>query len=86
MSPVTEIVKKYRNGKTLREFSQEISEKLPVLISYQTIKNWEDGVNIPHYFTIVPLAMHYTDWRRDFALEVLAAINPEWVPDPKETS
>lgn len=76
------IVSKYRGEKTLREFAAEVSEKLADPITYQTIKNWEDGAFIPSYYFILAVAMHNDDWRRDMALEILAVLKPElYTPD-----
>jgi hypothetical protein len=72
------IVKKYRSEKSLRIFAGEISENLPEPISYQSIKNWEDGATRPAYHLMIAIALHYQDWRRDMALEILGVINPEW--------
>lgn len=79
---IPSIVSKYRGEKTLRKFAAEVSEKLADPITYQTIKNWEDGAFIPSYYFILAVAMHNDDWRRDMALEILAVLKPEfYAPD-----
>jgi hypothetical protein len=83
VATVPEILKKYRNGKSLREFAGQLSEKLPVAISHQAIKFWEDGTYMPRYYNIIPLTMHYSDWRRDFALEILAVVAPDLFTEEK---
>ena len=76
------IVARYRDGKSLREFAGELSEKTPVPISHTTIKNWEDQVFVPEYYPILAVAMHNDDWRRQFALDILAVLKPErYKPD-----
>ena len=71
------IVARHRGEKSLREFASDLSSKMPESISYQTIKNWEDGVYKPGYYEILAIALHNDDWRRQFALEILAVLKPE---------
>ncbi len=76
------IIKKYRGERAFRTFAADISEKMVEPISYQTIKDWEDGVYLPRYYTILPIALHYDDWRRHMALEILAVLKPDlYAPD-----
>jgi hypothetical protein len=77
----SEIVSKYRGDRSLREFAGELSSKMPVPISYETIRNWESGTK-PAYYLILAIAMHNDDWRRQMALDILAVMNPEYKPDP----
>jgi len=65
--PIPVIVKSYRGEKSLRKFAAELSEKLPEKISYQSIKNWEDGRHIPNYYEFGEVARIYDDWRRTLA-------------------
>src|SRR4030042_5435282 len=77
------IVTRYRDGKTLREFAADLSSKMVEPISYQTIKNWEDGAYKPAFYLIMAIALQNDDWRRQFALEILAVLKPElYSPDP----
>jgi len=70
------IVARYRGEKTLRAFAAELSTKMLEPISHQSIKNWEGGT-IPSYYLILAIALHNDDWRRDFALEILAVLKAE---------
>src|SRR4030067_772886 len=47
---------------------------LGISVSYQSIKNWEDGVNRPDYFFTQQLANRAPDgsWQRTFAMDILA--------------
>ena len=72
------IVTRYRGEKSLRDFAADLSSKLPEPISYVSIKNWEDKVFIPAYYPILAIALHNDDWRRQFALEILAVLKPEY--------
>lgn len=75
---IPSILRKYRNGSSLRDFAQQLSENLPEPISHQSIKNWEDGTHQPAYYLMIAVALHYEDWRREFALEILGETHPEW--------
>lgn len=85
---IAQIVQQYRllagtsaREATLRAFAAALSEALSAYerqISYQSIKNWEDGRYLPDAFTMLRLAVSARyDWRGDFALDVLAALFPE---------
>lgn len=85
---VSQIVREYRilagtsaREATLRAFANSLSEALEGIgrqISYQSIKNWEDGRYLPDAFSMLRLfqAARY-DWRGDFACDILAALYPE---------
>lgn len=76
------IVTRYRGEKTLRDFAADISSKMDKPITYQTIKNWEDGTYLPSYYFILAVALKNADWRRQFALEILAVLKPDnYQPD-----
>lgn len=65
---------------SLREFSQALSAALEPLggtVSHQTVKNWEDRANLPKITLLRQLTLYARDWRRDFALDMLAAMQPE---------
>ena len=66
---------------SLRAFADELNVILGELeesISHQTIKNWEDRVHLPRVYFMIQLSMMSPhDWRRDFALDVLAALRPK---------
>ncbi|HEY4718811.1 MAG TPA: hypothetical protein VIH14_07335 [Anaerolineales bacterium] len=85
---VAQIVREYRiltgtsqRESTLRAFAGSLSEALQPLgrqISYQSIKNWEDGRYLPDAFCMLRLAQAASvDWRGDFAGDILAALFPE---------
>ena len=81
------IVIRHRGQKSLREFAADLSCKMPESISYQTIKNWEDGATKPGYYEILAIALQNDDWRRQFALEILAVLKPElYQPDQLQTN
>src|SRR4030042_1716860 len=80
---ISSIVARYRGEKSLREFAADLSSKMPELISQQTIKNWEDGGTKPSSNLMLAIALNNDDWRRQFALDILAVLNPEFYsPDP----
>ena len=72
------IVTRHRGEKSLRDFANDLSARMVEPISYQTIKNWEDGTFIPAYNTVLAIALQSDDWRRQFALEILAVLKPEF--------
>jgi len=81
------IVTRYRGEKSLRDFASDLSSKMPESISYQTIKNWEDGATKPRYYEISAIALQNEDWRRQFALEILAVLRPDlYKPDQPNVS
>jgi len=80
------VTKNYRADRklSLESFAVSLSEKLPEYTSKQTIKNWEDGKHKPSVYYLLTIALTYSDWRRDFALDGLAAIKPElYASDPQ---
>jgi len=81
------IVARHRGKKSLREFAADLSSKMDEPISYQTIKNWEDGARRPAYNIVLAIALQNEDWRRQFALEILAVLKPElYQPDQSQTN
>jgi hypothetical protein len=84
---VARIVEQYRilagtseKRASLRQFAETLSEALRPhgrCVSYQSIKNWEDQLYLPDAFVMVRLsqAARY-DWRGDFAVDILSAIDP----------
>jgi hypothetical protein len=85
---VSQIVQEYRilagnseSEATLRAFAISLTEALQIVgrrVSYQSIKNWEDGRYLPDGFSMLRLsqAAHY-DWRGSFAEDILAALYPD---------
>ncbi len=79
---ISRIVKRHRGEKSLREFADDLSSKMVEPISHQTIKNWEDGIKLPAYNTVLAIALQNDDWRRTFALEILSVLKPKlYEPD-----
>jgi hypothetical protein len=85
---VSQIVKEYRilagtsqRAATFRAFAALLSEALEAFgrsVSYQSVKNWQDGRYMPDGFCMLRLAeVARFDWRGDFACDMLAAIYPE---------
>ena len=85
---VAQIVGQYREQRgsskqpaTLRHFAASLSEVLQPIgkrISHQSIKNWSDRRYLPDIFVMLQIATEARhDWRRDFALDILAALRPE---------
>jgi len=85
---VAQIVDQYRQQHgpsmqpaTLRQFARSLSEVLQLSgrrISHQSIKNWGDRRYLPDVFIMLQIANEANhDWRRDFALDILAAVLPE---------
>jgi len=81
------IVARHRGEKSLRDFAADLSAKMDEPISHQTIKNWEDGTRKPKYNIVLAIALQNDDWRRRFALEILAVLKPElYQPDQSNVS
>ncbi len=85
---VSQIVRAYRKLQSrkgrlvpLRVFAVGLSDVLAPFggsISHQTVKNWQDNVYLPNTFYMMQIAMHAPwDWRRDFAQDVLAVLQPD---------
>lgn len=77
---ISEIVRKYRvrHDASLRAFADMLSGEGPQSVTHQTIHNWENGTTIPSYFYLLSLALFNNDWRREFALECLAVMKPDY--------
>jgi hypothetical protein len=50
------------------------AEIVGLSVSYQSIKNWEDGIHRPDYFFTLQIANHAPEgsWQRAFAMDLLA--------------
>lgn len=84
MKNIPEIVRKYRtkHDASLRAFADMLSGNAPQSVTHQTVSNWENGVHPPSYMYLLSLALFNDDWRREFALECLAVVKPEYyAPD-----
>ena len=88
-SPIQQIVRAHRLklGARRRPLSfakfaaalTDVVESYGFSISYQSIKNWEDGVFRPDHALIMQLSIHAPQgsWQRAFAFDLLAAQWPE---------
>lgn len=86
---VQQIVKAYRlklgiyhQPLSFAKFANELEKSVRSLgigVSYQSVKNWEDGVHLPDHFFVIQLSIHAPDgsWQNEFAKDVLAAQWPE---------
>ncbi|TAK13602.1 MAG: hypothetical protein EPO32_04735 [Anaerolineae bacterium] len=66
--------------RSLRDFAADLTNAISPLngnISHQTIKNWEDRSNLPHRNLLRQLQVVGRGWVRDFATDMLSAIDPE---------
>lgn len=75
---ISRFVQKYiENSKlTLRGFAEALSEKIENDLSHATIINWRDGKSVPETDLLIDIAAAYTDWRLDFALDLLNEKHP----------
>ena len=66
---------------TQAEFGEALAEPLErEAFSKQAVSLWEKDQSAPGYTNMVLLTMRSKDWRRDFAQDVLAVLDPErWV-------
>ncbi len=74
------ITRRYRRQQklTLEGFGQKLSEELTgYSFSRQNIYHWESGRQRPEKSFLLLVAMRYGDWRRFWALDCLAEIQPE---------
>lgn len=66
---------------SLRAFADAVG------VSYQTVANWENDQHVPAESFFLALALNHNDWRRKFALDALACLNPErYAPDVSDAS
>ena len=80
---VGQIIEAYRaeigNGKGLlpyREFAAKLSEGFSTPIPHQSIESWEKGKWNPSMPFLDGLSRMTTDWRHDFANDLIAALYP----------
>jgi hypothetical protein len=79
-SPIQMIIQEYRKDRrlSLRGFSNALVENVPnESISHQAVHYWEIGNQAPSFSLLLTLAFQTSDWRRNFALDCLAALRPE---------
>lgn len=75
----SQIVSEYRSRQrmSLRVFAKKLSSNIGgKTISHETVRNWERASQLPTYHVFLPIALMCGDWRRDFAFDALAALNP----------
>lgn len=80
MSKVSEVIDKYlqKTKISYREFSGALNESLVnASVTHVTVSNWKSGVYEPGTDFLVLMLLKYRDWRFDFALECLAAKEPD---------
>lgn len=66
-----------QNKLTLEAFGIALAEKFQeYTFTRQAVHNWENGSQPDRNFLLL-CALRYSDWRRDWALDCLAAINPD---------
>jgi hypothetical protein len=86
---ISQVVRAYRNqlgwkGKPLSfvRFAIALSKSVQhrgIKVSYQAIKNWDDGIDRPDYSFMMQLANYAPpdSWQHNFAMDVLAVQWPE---------
>lgn len=81
-SRISQIVRAYRaeQALTLREMANALKDQLRETrfanLSAQAVGLWEKGTN-PFPVFLLRVSRTYADWRRDFALDCLAAMEPD---------
>lgn len=71
--------KEYGNGNgplSYRDFADKLSEGFSVKVPFQSIEAWEKGKWIPGMMFLDSLSNMTTDWRHDFANDLLAVLLP----------
>lgn len=82
MSKISQIVRIYRaeQGLTLEAMAESLREQMSGTmfsnLSRQAIGLWERGT-LPNVIFLIRVTRMYDDWRREFASDILAAIEPE---------
>jgi transcriptional regulator with XRE-family HTH domain len=73
MSSVSEIVRKTREGQglSMEAFGAALG------VSKQAVSTWEIGRSVPDGLFLFVTAAKFSDWRRDWAHNCLAALRPE---------
>lgn len=86
MTDLASVTRNYRklNSLSQEEFGAALAEQLPEYsFTKQAVSQWEKGKNKPDFEFLVLSAMRYSDWRRDWAFECLAALRPEVFSAPE---
>jgi len=77
---IPSITRRYRQEQklTLKAFGEELVREIPgYTFTRQAVFNWEAGMTNPEKYFLLICAMRYGDWRRDWALDCLATLQPE---------
>lgn len=78
-STIQSVTKKYleSTGLTYRGFAQALNESLrDTNVSHQSISNWEKAKNEPETDFLLVCMVTYSDWRMQFAIDMLCAKLP----------
>lgn len=76
---IAEITKKFREEQNLtqQDFADALCQAIP---GYEKVKQeisaWENSKQSPDYLFAVLVSVKYSDWRRDWAMAVLAELKP----------
>lgn len=80
---VSKIILAYRmklgNGKgplTYRDFAAKLSDGFNSPIPHQSVESWEKAKYLPTTALLINLSNMISDWREDFANDILAAMYP----------
>lgn len=79
MKTIGEITKQYRQEWRLsgQAFADALCEKMKgVSKTRQNVSQWENDTGKPEYLFVILVHMSYSDWRRDWALDVLTVLKP----------
>lgn len=77
---ISQLTKKYRTqaGLTLEGFGEKLSDQLSeYTFTRQAVHNWESGNQRPEKYFLLLVMLRYGDWRRDWALDCLAVLQPD---------
>lgn len=81
---VQDVVIRYleKTGLPLRKFADSLAQNIrDETLSHTAVLRWREGRSVPDTDFLLTCMLIYRDWRHDFALDCLAAKNPEfWGP------
>lgn len=75
------IIREYRSklDLTLEQLGAALVESLPEFtLTKQAVHNWESGKQSPGFQLLLLVTIKYSDWRRDFGFDCLAAMYPDY--------
>lgn len=75
---IPQIVKCYRaeHNLTQTELANGLAVAIGKKLSKASISYWENGISRPNHITLLKVARRCNDWRKEFALDILAALEP----------